>query len=142
MPHLRVTLAIAAFLLALTPAMAEVRILSSPGGTISGYLDFFAQVRQSGQRIVIDGPCLSACTLVLSTVPRNRICVTQRAVLGFHAPQLIAPNGQELLSRNATRAVFASYPQGVREWIGRHGGLTQRVIFLRGPALTRLFRRC
>ena len=41
----------------------------------------------SGEKVIIDGPCLSACTLVLSTVPSNRICVTKRAVLGFHAPR-------------------------------------------------------
>ena len=67
------------------PALADVRILSSGGGSVGQYLDFFAKVRQSGERVVIDGPCLSACTLVLSSVPRKRICVTSRAVLGFHA---------------------------------------------------------
>ena len=30
-------------------------------------------MRASGERIVIDGPCLSACTLVVSMVPRDRI---------------------------------------------------------------------
>jgi hypothetical protein len=55
------------------PAVADIRILSSGGGTVGGYLDFFAKVKQSGERVVIDGPCLSACTLVLSTIPRKRI---------------------------------------------------------------------
>jgi hypothetical protein len=69
----------------MAPAAADVQIISSMGGPVVSYLDFFSKVRQSGQRVVIDGPCLSACTLVLSTIPRNRICVTSRAVLGFHA---------------------------------------------------------
>jgi hypothetical protein len=60
-------------------ALSDVRILSSGGGSVSEYLNFFAKVRQSGERVVIDGPCLSACTLVLSAVPRKRICVTSRA---------------------------------------------------------------
>jgi DNA-binding transcriptional ArsR family regulator len=64
------------------PARADVRIVSSPGGAVDAYLAAFARVRQSGERVVIDGPCLSACTLVLSTIPRSRICVTRRAVLG------------------------------------------------------------
>jgi len=72
-------------LLALLPARADVRIVSSPGGAVDAYLAAFARVRQSGERVIIDGPCLSACTLVLSTIPRNRICVTRRAVLGFRA---------------------------------------------------------
>ena len=47
-----------------TAAVAEVRILSSSGGEVSGYLRFFSVLRRSGERVVIDGPCLSACTLV------------------------------------------------------------------------------
>src|SRR5215469_9070299 len=73
-----------AFLLQM-PARADVRILASPGGTVSEFLSVFEVLRASGERIVIDGPCLSACTLVLVAVPANRICVTRRAVFGFHA---------------------------------------------------------
>src|SRR5262249_33909981 len=72
-----------------SPAVAEVRILSSPGGTVGSFLTLFEVVRESGERVAIDGPCLSACTLVLSTIPANRICVTRRAVLGFHAARSI-----------------------------------------------------
>ena len=78
-------------LFAVLPARADVRIVSSPGGAVDTYLAAFARVRQSGERVIIDGPCLSACTLVLSTIPRNRICVTRRAVLGFHAPRWFYP---------------------------------------------------
>jgi hypothetical protein len=47
------------------PAIAdEVRILSSRGGEVSRFLDLFEGVRKTGNRVVIDGPCLSACTLV------------------------------------------------------------------------------
>lgn len=60
--------AIAALLctLAAPPARAEIRILASPGGQVGPFLDLFERVRASGERVVIDGPCLSACTLVLS----------------------------------------------------------------------------
>ena len=71
------------------PARADLVIKSSPGGWVKDYLVTFEAVRQSGDRVVIDGPCLSACTLVLSMVPASRICVTKRAVLGFHAPRII-----------------------------------------------------
>jgi hypothetical protein len=43
---------------------ADVRIRSSPGGDVLFYLRFFESVRNSGDRVIIDGPCLSACTLV------------------------------------------------------------------------------
>ena len=94
---------------AMLPASADVRIRSSPGGAVEAYLAAFARVRQSGQRVVIDGPCLSACTLVLSTIPRNRICVTRRAVLGFHAPRWYdLQSGRTTRAPEATRAVTAA----------------------------------
>ena len=79
---------------AIPPTRAEVRILASPGGQVGPFLDLFDRVRASGERVVIDGPCLSACTLVLSTVPNDRICVTRRAVLGFHAARSIDQRGR------------------------------------------------
>ena len=130
-------------LFAVLPARADVRILSSPGGAVDAYLAAFARVRQSGERVVIDGPCLSACTLVLSTIPRNRICVTRRAVLGFHAPRWFdSRTGYTTRAPEATRTVTASYPAGVRSWIKKRGGLTQRVIYLRGKELAALYPRC
>jgi hypothetical protein len=128
---------------AMLPASADVRIRSSPGGAVEAYLAAFARVRQSGQRVVIDGPCLSACTLVLSTIPRNRICVTRRAVLGFHAPRWYdLQSGRTTRAPEATRAVTAAYPAGVRAWIKKRGGLTQKVIYLRGKELSALYPRC
>jgi hypothetical protein len=90
----RFMLAVALGLTTLSSALADVRILASPGGAVGSYLNFFSQVRRSGERVVIDGPCMSACTLVLSTIPRNRICVTSRAILGFHAPQIVDDKGR------------------------------------------------
>jgi len=81
-------------LASLLPAWAEVRILASPGGQVGPFLELFDRVRASGERVVIDGPCLSACTLVLMTVPTERICVTRRAVLGFHAARSIDRRGR------------------------------------------------
>ena len=59
------------------PASAEVRILASPGRTRRPIpAKCSSRCAQSGERVVIDGPCLSACTLVLMSLPRSRICVT------------------------------------------------------------------
>ena len=138
----RLSLALALFFACTAPALSDVRILSSGGGSVSEYLNFFAKVRQSGERVVIDGPCLSACTLVLSAVPRKRICVTSRAVLGFHAPYLVDTKGRKTRSREITKTVTAAYPANVRAWIKRHGGLTQKTILLKGRELAALYPRC
>jgi hypothetical protein len=130
-------------LFAMFPARADVRILSSSGGAVDDYLRIFAQLRASGERIIIDGPCLSACRLVLSTIPKNRICVTRRAVLGFHAPKWVDPrSGRMSRTPEATRIVTQSYPAGVRAWIKKRGGLTGKLIYLRGRELGSLYRRC
>jgi hypothetical protein len=124
------------------PALAEVRILASPGGEVGPFLDLFARVRASGERVVIDGPCLSACTLVLSTVPNNRICVTRRAVLGFHAARSMDSRGRLYAEPGASAAVLDTYPPPVRSWIRRRGGLTSRVLLLRGRELAAIYPLC
>src|SRR3954471_8132495 len=124
------------------PASAEVRILASPGGEVGPFLDLFARVRASGERVVIGGPCLSACTLVLSTVPTERICVTRRAVLGFHAARSMDARGRLYAEPEASQAVLEAYPAPVRGWISRRGGLTSRMLLLRGRELAAIYPTC
>jgi hypothetical protein len=64
---------------------AAVRIVEDAGGRIGTYVDKYQGVRSSGEIVIIDGFCASACTIVLGTVPHEKICVTSRARLGFHA---------------------------------------------------------
>jgi hypothetical protein len=132
----------AALSAATMPARAEIRILASPGGQVGPFLDLFDRVRESGERVVIDGPCLSACTLVLMTVPEERICVTRRAVLGFHAARSIDRRGRMYAEPEASRVVLDGYPAPVRDWISRHGGLTSRLLLLRGRELAAIYPRC
>ncbi len=123
-------------------AHAEIRILSSPGGQVGPFIELFDKVRQSGERVVIDGPCLSACTLVLMTVPNDRICVTRRAVLGFHAARSIDRRGRTYAEPEASKAVQEAYPAPIREWLSRRGGLTSRMLLLRGRELAAIYPRC
>jgi hypothetical protein len=124
------------------PARAEVRILASPGGQVAAFLDLFARVRASGERVVIDGPCLSACTLVLSMVPNDRICVTRRAILGFHAAWSIDQRGRLYAEPEASELVLEAYPAPVRGWIRRRGGLSSRLLLLRGRELAAIYPSC
>lgn len=133
---------VAAVGLPTVPAHADIRIMASPGGEVGPFLDLFEQVRQSGERVVIDGPCLSACTLVLSVVPNERICVTRRAVLGFHAARSIDRRGRVYAEPEASEAVLEAYPAPVRNWISHRGGLTSRLLLLRGRALAAMYRPC
>ena len=128
--------------LVLLPAQAEVRILASPGGQVGPFLDMFEEVRASGERVVIDGPCLSACTLVLGAIPHNRICVTSRALLGFHAAFHVDQSGRQVASLAGNSLLMNHYPQPVRNWIARRGGLSRQMMFLSGPGLASMYASC
>src|ERR1700688_3582949 len=114
-------------------ASAEIRIVGDPGGEVSSYIRKFEAVRASGDHVVIDGPCLSACTLLTGIVPRDHVCVTARAVLGFHAASYYDDASRSLVpTREGSRVVMRYYPSDIRSWIDRHGGLTPQLITLHG----------
>jgi hypothetical protein len=123
-------------------ASATVRITDDYGGQIGAYIDNFEAVRNSGERVVIDGPCMSACTLVLGIVPKDRICVTSRARLGFHAAWRAGARSRKVAAADGTELLMEMYPQQIRSWIAQHGGLTPQVIYLRGRELTSMYQFC
>ena len=123
-------------------ASALVRITDDVGGRIGTYVEAYSAVRSSGERVVIDGACLSACTLVLGIVPRERICVTQRAMLGFHAAWMPGPGGRPIPSSVGTQALWEVYPPHLRRWINSRGGLSSKMIFLRGRELASMYPTC
>jgi hypothetical protein len=116
-------------------ASADVRIVGDPGGEVSSYVEKFSEIRASGQRIVIDGPCLSACTLFTGIVPRDHVCVTRRAALGFHAASYYNDAARSLVP---TRRGSAE----IRSWINHHGGLRPQMIVMRGRELSALYPTC
>ncbi|HEY7230258.1 MAG TPA: hypothetical protein VH558_07805 [Pseudolabrys sp.] len=137
-------LLLGAAVLALTAssASATMRISEDRGGQIGRYLQAFAAVRSSGENVVIDGNCLSACTLVLGLVPRERVCATQNARLGFHAAWMPDRDGRPVTSPLGTQALWNVYPASVRRWIARHGGLSRKMIFLQGRDLNGIVASC
>jgi hypothetical protein len=123
-------------------APAAIRIRGDAGGQIGPYLEAMLALRKSGERVIIDGPCLSACTLLLGVIPRERICVTQRAQLGFHAAWRPGKRGRQVTSAGATKLLMDIYPQHVRSWIHKRGGLSRRMLYLRGRELAAMYRTC
>lgn len=125
-----------------TTASATMRIAEDRGGQIGHYLQAFAMLRSSGENVVVDGNCLSACTLVLGLIPRNRICATSRARFGFHAAWMPDTDGQPVTSPMGTQALWNIYPVSVRRWISRNGGLSRKMIFLQGRDLSGIVASC
>jgi hypothetical protein len=134
--------AVAATSISASSAQATMRITGDPGGLIIEYAERFLQARASGEPVVIDGACLSACTLAVAMLPRGQVCTTSKAVLGFHAAWRPTSHGGKATSSVATQAMMELYPADVRGWIGRHGGLTPRMIFLQGRELSAMVPTC
>ncbi len=130
-------------MLAAGPASATVRISNDPGGEVIAYLHKYRALRQTGEKVVIDGPCLSACTLLTGVLPKSQVCVTRRAVLGFHAASYYNDISRTLVpTRAGSRLVMRFYPSQIRNWINRNGGLTPRLIRLQGRELAAMYDTC
>ncbi|MGC1467513.1 MAG: hypothetical protein WA792_17480 [Pseudolabrys sp.] len=125
-----------------TSSSATMLISEDRGGQIGHYLQTFAMLRSTGEHVVIDGNCLSACTLVLGIIPRTRICVTPRARLGFHAAWMPDADGRPVTSPMGTQALWNLYPTSVRRWINRHGGLSRKMIYMQGHDLAGVVPMC
>lgn len=83
------------------------------GGDLPGYLSEVAAANGSGALVVIEGTCLSACTVKMAA--RNR-CVRANAVLWFHSATVASAR-----SPAGNTALLASYPPRVRrEVLRRH----------------------
>jgi hypothetical protein len=140
---LAASLVAAALLLADTGAsQATIRIANDRGGQIGSYINRYQRLHSSGQSVVIDGLCASACTLVLSAVPRDKICVTSRAALGFHAAYDFGANGRTITNPGATMMLYSAYPRPVQRWIDARGGLRPQIMFLHGKQLEAMYQPC
>jgi hypothetical protein len=135
-------LAVVLLLVGMGASRAVVRIADDRGGRIGTYVDRYQDLRQSGETVIIDGLCASACTIVLGAIPHDRICVTSHATLGFHAAWDFGNNGRAVTNPEATHMLYAMYPSSVRRWISQRGGLTPRMIFLRGKQLQAMYKPC
>ena len=131
--------------LAGAPAKADYRITRDFGGLVDQYKAKYERIRDRGERVIIDGICNSACTLVLGIVPLNRICVTPRASLGFHAAYYDRAYtfGVKVTSYAGTNDLMSYYPSTVKDWIRRKGGLTPDMKKVRnGPELWAMIDPC
>ena len=93
---------------------AVVRIADDRGGRIGTYVDKYQGLRTTGETVIIDGLCASACTIVLGAVPHDKICVTTHANLGFHAawkPRLACDVTQILSCGTAPRTMVQAEAQ-------------------------------
>lgn len=107
-------------------------IFNNPGGVVSQFRDAASQAQQLRIPIVIDGYCISACTLFADQVPRRQLCVTARAVFAFHKgrARLAGTDGDTPRPRYYSDIV---YSPPVLQWITAQGGLPYDDLLLMAP---------
>ena len=52
------------------------------------------------------------------------------------------PQGRPVHSMIGTQTLWEVYPQHVRKWLVRRGGLQKKMIFLRGRELSAMYPEC
>ncbi len=123
------------------PVRADIRIRHDMGGELGAYMRALIVIRDSGEKVVIDGDCFSACTLITAMIPAERVCVTRRARLGFHSAKA-DESGRQVESPALTKTLMELYPPRIRAWLKRNGGLGRRTLILQGPALRSFYPLC
>jgi hypothetical protein len=96
-----------------------------PGGFVHEHIKRWRQVEKSAADVEIRGPCFSACTLVMSVVPKERICFGDHASLQFH----LAADLQGRPAYDTTASMLQSYPRDIREWVLARGGMASMTIY-------------
>lgn len=112
------------------------------GGLIQSYVVHYDALRRSHQQVVVNGDCVSACTIVLS-LPKSQVCITDRARLGLHQANSMTPQGPRPSQEATDRLVSKFYPKVLQDWIKEHP-LKPEVQYLTADELVQMkvFRAC
>lgn len=137
---------LAALWLCMTPAAAAIHVYRDMGGSVIDYMKNYEVVDRSGGKIVIDGQCVSACTLALGILRKQNVCATERASFGFHSAWQPGKDGKAVFSADGTELVWHTYPAKLRAIIKHHGwnGKTEHpdLVWIDATELRSIVRPC
>jgi len=123
------------------PATNTVHIYYDDGGQIDSYLSKFKALRMSGQRVVIDGICASACTIFAWRHSVQSYLRYAKRRVG--RPFRLEPDAYRSASQSARHSIsMVPLSRRLRQWISRHGGLRPEMIYLRWPEVATLLPVC
>jgi hypothetical protein len=143
----RLVAAFAAVCLLASNANAAVRIKFDPGGRLIDYITKYNEWREMEAKVIIDGLCISACTLITGIIDDANVCVTNNARLAFHSARYSANDEH---ASEGTRLAWNIYPEKVRAllrargWDGDDPEKNNRpnLIYIEGDALRTIYRDC
>jgi hypothetical protein len=96
----------------------KVTLYHEQGGLIGQHWERFKLYADRNDEVELLGECYSACTLVMSLLPRERICIGAKASLHFHQ----ARYGDGQPADATTHMMYQSYPEDIRAWLDSKGG--------------------
>ena len=93
-----------------TETAEAIRLESGPGGHANSVIERYQRFQESGKRLVIDGPMVSADAFAAFSAPNA--CYTRNAVFSPHA---LSRYGMESMPIE-TLKIARGLPEGLREW--------------------------
>jgi hypothetical protein len=140
---MRLTALLAILWLLPTSGYAEtVTIQRDMGGDLGLYEVRLGVYASLGIKVRIDGVCASACT-ILTRLPANLVCATQKAELHFHKTRASgSANVSAARLEQENSRLLALYPSGIRTWINIRGGLTDEILTMPPQAVSHYLRSC
>jgi hypothetical protein len=116
----------------------DVRVVDGDyGGNFVAYAQDLRRLRADRTLVVVDGPCASACTLLLSLEP-DQICISPQGSFLFHRASGSTPE----MNAWATELMMRLYPAWVRSWITQQGGLSEQFVSMDYHVASRFLRSC
>lgn len=110
---------LALMLLVSSPASAEVhRVDDDHGGIVIEYIAKYVAWDKAKDTVIVEGACVSACTIMLGIIDNDKMCATKNAEFGFHSAVLM-PYG--LYTEEGTRLLWFFYQRRVRKLLLREG---------------------
>jgi hypothetical protein len=137
------------------PGLARADIISSvlgcsgnpcvvkynPGGEVSSFKAAAREIKRTGTRVIIDGPCYSACA-ILADQARKNVCVTSNARIGFHKGYVLAQpaaGGPAYLVKRFN----PSHSRDISRWVTRNGGFPSKGFRVMGSGTAgKIWKRC
>jgi len=125
------------------PWQERVTITNDRGGVITRFVSKYKRWAAQGKLVVVDGYCASSCTTAIGIIPRHNLCVTRRAIWGFHGAW--ARSGFSRIELpDQTHLMTDAYTSDINAWIQSKGGLKtyKTMLLMRYPETAKYFRMC
>jgi hypothetical protein len=100
------------------------RVYNDGGGLLQEYDVQWQKIAADGGQVEVLGNCLSACTILIAYIPKERLCFGQNASLQFH----MRHDGKGSPAIAPTIRMLGRYPRDIQNSINAHGGLAKMTI--------------